>query len=131
MSSCDLQDDSKLCRTERKALKEIYDLAKGQEWTDSENWTAEYISNCFWKGVKCDASGNVEVLNLTNNGVSGKLSASVGALHGLKVLDLSDNDIKVNNHLHNYDRFVPILCFHIITLDAIILNTSRAQFRRR
>ena len=57
----------------------------------------EYISNCFWKRVECDASGNIEVLNLTNNGLSGLLSASVGALHGLNVLDLSDNDIKVNN----------------------------------
>ena len=29
-----------------------------------------------------------------DNGLSGKLSASVGSLRSLKVLDLSDNDIK-------------------------------------
>ena len=48
---------------------------------------------------------------MTNNGLLGLLSASVGSLHRLKVLDLSDNDIKVNNQLHSYDRFVLILRF--------------------
>ena len=104
---------AELCPTERKALKEFYDLAKGREWTNSKNWKAEYVSCCNWTGVVCDASGKVEVLNLTNNGLSGKLSATVGDLRGLKVLDLSDNDIKVNKQLHSYDRFVPILRFHI------------------
>jgi hypothetical protein len=113
MPSCDLKDNTQLCPIERKALKEVYDSAKGREWTDSENWTSEYVTCCDWKGVKCDASGKVEALNLANNGLSGRLSASVGDLHGLKVLDLSDNDIKVNNQLHSYDKFAPILHFHI------------------
>ena len=114
ISTFDMKRHAKLCPTERNALNEIYNSAKGGEWTDSEHWTAEFISYCDWKGVGCDASGKVEALNLTNNGLSGSLSASVGDLHGLKVLDLTDNDIKVNNQLHSYNRFASILHFHTI-----------------
>jgi Leucine-rich repeat (LRR) protein len=91
-----MKDHAEVCPTERKALAEVYGLAKGGEWTDSKNWMHEDISCCDWKGVTCDDTGKVEVLNLSNNGLSGKLSASLGDLHALKVLDLSDNDIKVN-----------------------------------
>jgi len=34
-------------------------------------------------------------LNLSNNGLSGRLSESIGNLTFIEVLDLSDNDIKV------------------------------------
>ena len=131
MARFDMKDDITLCPQERQSLKEFFELAKGQEWTDSDNWMSEYISKCYWKGVECDASGNVEVLNLTNNALSGRLSASVGALHGLKVLDLSDNDMKVNKQLHSHDRFVPFLRFCNVTNYVIFPKLSRARFRRR
>ena len=38
----------------------------------------------------------VIALNLTNNGLSGKLSSHIASLASLAVLDLSDNDIKVS-----------------------------------
>ena len=90
-----MKEDAKLCPSERRVLKEFYDLAKGREWTESENWTYEYINCCKWWGVTCDETGRVEALRLTDNGLSGKLSSSIKDLHALKVLDLSDNDIKV------------------------------------
>ena len=85
----------KWCPTDRNALKEFYDLTKGQEWTESANWTDEYISHCSWQGVVCDAD-KTTMLNLANNGLSGKLSERIGSLSLLNVLDLSDNDIKVS-----------------------------------
>merc|ERR1712194_405574 len=57
--NCDVKDDTQLCPTERKALKEIYDLAKGREWTDSEHWTSEYKTYCDWHGVMCDETDQV------------------------------------------------------------------------
>ena len=97
-SGFDLRDDANLCPTERKALTEFYHSAKGREWTNSGNWTHEYTSHCHWYGVTCDDdTGKVVKLEMTNNGLSGKLSTSVGSLSSLKVLDLSDNDIKVKN----------------------------------
>jgi len=92
----DLRNDSKLCPTERNALKEFYDASKGTEWTDSENWLDEYGNPCTmpWFGVKCSHDDAVTGLNLTNNGLSGQLTAHIASLRSLEVLDLSDNDIK-------------------------------------
>ena len=91
----DLKNNTVLCPIERNALKLVYDTVKGQEWTESELWLHEYASHCDWMGVSCDDSRHTIKLELQNNGLSGKLSSSVGDLTYLKVLDLSDNDIKV------------------------------------
>jgi len=92
----DLADDSTLCPPERNALSDFYDLAKGAEWTDRSNWLDEYASYCDWKGVTCDDDKNhVTKLNLVNNGLSGRLSESIGNLTFIEEWDLSDNDIKV------------------------------------
>ena len=108
-----MKEDAKVCPSERTVLKEFYDFAKGQEWTDSKNWAAEYVDCCDWEGVTCDETGKVEVLNLTDNGLSGKLSSSIGDLHALKVLDLSDNDIKVRNESATaWDFQRKSCCFH-------------------
>ena len=113
MSSFDLRDDTNLCPTEQNALKEFYHLAKGQEWTRSDNWIDEYISCCDWHGVTCaDDTGKVVKLNMINNGLSGKLSASDGSLGSLKVLDLSDNTIKVKKLTCCCLLLAPILYFY-------------------
>ena len=81
---------------ERTALKEFYESTKGGEWTDSANWTDPYESICSWHRIICDENNTHAVeLNLTNNGLSGRLSESIGRLSSLEILDLSDNDIKV------------------------------------
>ena len=93
----DLANDTSLCPPERNALNDIYDSAKGAEWTDRTNWLGgdEYTSYCDWKGVTCNEKNRVTELNLANNGLSGRLSESIGNLTFIEVLDLSDNDIKV------------------------------------
>jgi len=96
----DFQNDKNFCPTERNALRDFYYSTKGGEWTDSENWLDEYGNPCMmpWHGVSCK-DGIVTELNLTNNGLSGKLTAQIVSLPFLKVLDLSDNDIKVSFHV--------------------------------
>ena len=92
----DLADDTSLCPPERNALSDFYGDAKGAEWTNGSLWLDEYASYCDWKGVTCDDDMNhVIKLNLTNNGLSGKLSKTIGNLTFMKELDLSDNNIKV------------------------------------
>jgi len=91
----DLVNDTELCPIERNALSEFYVSSKGAEWTNDTNWQDEYESYCGWHGVTCDDMNQVTTLNLTNNGLSGRLSESIGKLASIKVLDLSDNDIKV------------------------------------
>ena len=96
VSGFDLKDDTALCPLERNALKEFFDSTKGGEWTDNANWKDPVKSICSWYGVKCDENNTHAVeLNLTNNGLSGRLSESIGRLSSLEILDLSDNDIKV------------------------------------
>ena len=90
----DLAKDTTLCPIERNALSDFYDTAKGGEWTDRTNWKDEYESCCNWHGVVCE-NDRVTKLDLRNNGLSGRLSESIGNLTALEVLDLSDNDIKV------------------------------------
>ena len=91
----DLADDATLCPPERNALSDIYDSAKGAEWTNGSLWLDDYASYCDWKGVTCDDMNHVVKLNLTNNGLSGQLSESIGNLTFIEVMDLSDNDMKV------------------------------------
>jgi Leucine-rich repeat (LRR) protein len=98
----DLAENATFCPIERNALSDLYDSAKGAEWTDQGNktngtlWLDEYESYCNWKGVTCDDNHVIE-LNLTNNGLSGRLSESIGKLIFVTLLDLSDNDIKVSD----------------------------------
>ena len=112
-SGFDLRDDANLCPTERKVLTEFYHSAKGREWTSSDNWTQEYTSHCDWYGVTCDdKTGKVVKLEMTNNGLSGKLSTSVGSLSSLEALDLSDNDIQVKKITYYYLLLELMLSFH-------------------
>ena len=91
----DLVNDTVLCPVERNALSEFYVSSKGAEWTNDTNWLDEYERYCNWHGVICDGMSHVLTLELANNGLSGRLSESIGNLTSIKKLDLSDNDIKV------------------------------------
>ncbi|KAL7552708.1 hypothetical protein ACHAWF_015942 [Thalassiosira exigua] len=88
------KNDVSFCPPERNALKDIYESAKGREWTNSSNWVSQYGSHCFWHGIRCDASNSTTNLTLRNNGLSGQLNGLIGHLSSLEVLDLSDNSIK-------------------------------------
>jgi len=113
----DLADNATFCPPERNALSDFYDSAKGTAWTPHRtDWMDEYASHCGWKGVTCDDENHVTKLNLTNNGLSGRLSESIGNLTFIEVLDLSDNDIKV----------MSICSFHyIIGLCSFIANSYK------
>ena len=82
---------------ERNALKEFHDSAKGSEWTVSTNWMDPHIGHCEWYGVKCDDANNTVELELPSNGLSGTLTPNIANLIALKVLNLTDNNIKVRH----------------------------------
>jgi hypothetical protein len=93
----DLQNDTSKCPIERNALKNFYDSSKGNEWTESTNWTDSYMSHCYWYGIECNkGTSNTISIELPTNGLSGTLSKSISNLTLLEVLDLSDNDLKVS-----------------------------------
>ena len=106
----DLIENVTFCPLERYALVDFYDAAKGAEWTDRSNWIDEYVNHCDWRGVTCDnITNHVTKLSLRNNGLSGKLSESIGNLSSIEVLDLSDNDMKVTSFCSIHYTFLPHL----------------------
>ena len=93
----DLKKNTTFCPTERNALKEFYDSAKGAEWTVDTNWTDHFVEHCNWYGIKCNDANNTISLKLPRNGLSGTLTPSIANLSSLEVLDLNNNDIKVRH----------------------------------
>ena len=91
----DLINDPLPCPTERNALKEFYNSAKGGEWTVSTNWMDPHIGHCDWHGIICSGGNNTIKLELQSNGLSGTLTPYISNLSSLEVLDLNNNDIKV------------------------------------
>ena len=98
-------------------MADFYNEAKGLEWTESTRqvldikakqlldssetptpyrtvaWLDEYDSHCLWKGITCEDGRTVKI-DLKANGLSGRLSPSIGELKNLRELDVSDNEIK-------------------------------------
>ena len=92
LTDFDLGSKEEYCPTERNTLKQLYDSTKGQEWTYSDNWMNEYDDHCLWHGIACK-DNNVISIKLGNDGLSGRISDSIGDLAFLTWLDMSDNDL--------------------------------------
>lgn len=56
-----------------------------------QNWNASDTSPCKWTNIVCNKQGYVSMINLENQTLSGKLSASLGKLQSLQELHLSNN----------------------------------------
>lgn len=92
LTGFDLGSNQEYCPPERNSLKQLYDSTKGQEWTYADNWMNEYDNHCLWHGIACK-DNNVISIKLGNDGLSGRISDSIGDLSSLTWLDLSDNDV--------------------------------------
>jgi Leucine-rich repeat (LRR) protein len=79
---------------ERNALKAIYNGTGGGHWLNRAAWLGAAGSECDWAGVRCNtARTTVTGLDLSDNGLTGKLPASLGNLANLQSLDLGGNSI--------------------------------------
>ena len=82
-------------RVDRAALRALYDLNGGEDWTNNENWlsalSAEIFSFSFWHGVSTNMDGRVSVLNLRNNRLKGDIPQALETLGGLTELNISNN----------------------------------------
>ncbi|KAG2310525.1 hypothetical protein Bca52824_022082 [Brassica carinata] len=73
------------------ALREFAGALKNRSVTES--WL-NGSSCCEWGGVVCDVSGRVTKLVLSEKGLEGVVSSSLGELSELRLLDLSRNHLK-------------------------------------
>ena len=72
-------------------LDDLYLTAGGSNWTNSTGWRMSPVLE-EWYGVDTDSLGQVTGLDLSNNGVSGKIPASLSELTRLTVLRINGND---------------------------------------
>ena len=82
--------DESLCETDRRPLESLYDLAGGKEWVNSDGWMADPALD-RWHGIRVDASGRVEAIDLAANGLSGRLTSALGQLDRLTELRIGGN----------------------------------------
>ena len=77
--------------SDRAALEAVYHATGGPNWIEADNWLTN-ASVRHWHGVSTDSTGSVVTgLDLTGNGLVGKLSASVGSLPEMTVLRIGGN----------------------------------------
>ena len=72
-------------------LDDLYLTAGGSDWTNSTGWRMSPVLE-EWYGVDTDSLGQVTGLDLSNNGLSGKIPASLSELTRLTVLRINGND---------------------------------------
>jgi hypothetical protein len=75
---------------ERKALVDLYNHTQGSSWTQTWDLSAPVST---WYGVTV-VNDKVVAIDLVNNGLSGTLPASIGALSKLKTLNLHKNNLQ-------------------------------------
>ncbi len=72
------------------ALTALYEATGGDGWTESAGWLGDGAVE-EWYGVSADSLGRVTALDLTRNGLVGKLPASFGSLAEMTVLRIGGN----------------------------------------
>ena len=82
---------------DRAVLVALYEATDGPNWLNSENWLTDlplgdwYGVHAEWHGVSADSLGHVTQLDLSRNGLAGRLPATLGRLAHLTELRIGDN----------------------------------------
>jgi len=77
------------------AMVAMYYATNGAKWANKDSWLSFTSSACEWYNQAdniCDEAGLLQQLQLTENGLVGTLSDSIGELVNLEELNLSDNE---------------------------------------
>ena len=75
---------------ERDALTALYESARGDGWTNNDNWISDSPIG-EWHGVTVNEDGHVVGLALEENFLAGRLAPELADLANLTVLELGDN----------------------------------------
>ncbi len=84
--------EADLCNAaDRAALAKLFESTGGSDWNDSQGWLGGPLLE-RWRGVVTDSTGRVLELDLSNNGLAGRLPSDFGdGLDRLAVLRIGDN----------------------------------------
>ena len=91
MESRDDDSANVLCNAaDVAALKQLYQTAGGTDWTESRGWPGEGAVE-EWHGVTADSLGRVTALDLSRNGLAGRLTGQLGVLARMTTLRIGNN----------------------------------------
>ncbi|MEQ8926224.1 MAG: hypothetical protein RLO81_10455, partial [Fulvivirga sp.] len=82
--------DGTTLESDSLALVELYNTTNGADWSDNTNWLVGNVNTWFGVGVN---GGRVTDLFLSNNNLTGTISASIGALSALENIDFLGNSV--------------------------------------
>ncbi len=89
----DTQDTSpeSFCNaSDAEVLAALFEVADGTEWYRSDRWLRGHAL-AEWHGVVTDSLGRVKTLDLSGNGLTGRLPSELGELELLTSLRIDDN----------------------------------------
>ena len=75
---------------DRQALASLYGATRGTDWTRSEGWLGDGMLD-EWHGVSTDSLGRVATLDLSGNGLAGRVPVSLAALTSMTSLRIDGN----------------------------------------
>ena len=82
-----------LCNTtDQAALIELFEATGGDSWARSDGWLGDDALS-EWYGVVGDSLGHVVTLDLSGNGLVGRLPSSLAQLTRLTILRISGNEV--------------------------------------
>ena len=76
--------------TDIVALKSLFAVSGGADWTNADNWLDDAALG-LWHGVVADSLGRVVELDLSRNGLAGRLPATLGHLDRMTSLRIGGN----------------------------------------
>ena len=76
---------------QRYVLATLFYSTNGEAWTSGDHGFLSGVSECSWKGIKCDDSGSVSKMNLDKSNLHGILPKELGHLSNLIDLDMDKN----------------------------------------
>lgn len=75
---------------DRATLEYLFENLGGESWTRSTGWLGDGLLNA-WYGVDTDSLGRVEILDLSDNGLEGRLPDRISELTSMTTLRLEGN----------------------------------------
>ena len=76
--------------SDRAVLAALFEAAGGSGWTNAGGWFGDPIL-AGWHGVRADSLGRVTALDLSRNGLAGRLPGNLGELAHMTELRIADN----------------------------------------
>ena len=77
--------------SDRAVLAALFEAAGGSGWTNARGWLGDPATLAGWHGVRANSLGRVTALDLSRNGLAGRLPGSLGELAHMTELRIADN----------------------------------------